>query len=276
MLNWILLSVQSWYKLAIDTFYTSIFDLIIFKNLAVHIISEDIKNGYTFRKNITIILLDANDFVKSTNDLYTNILLSFQLNVPLLLNIPLVVLTVLLLLLKVIQLIEQNKKYSYVKATLLLLLCVFITFNKLNLVFWVFFITIAELTSIYLISIILLNVTSLKTNKMYIYLFTLLGLMYVAPNKISYVWFDFYQLTLTKFNQLEVFKSTVNYTNIIFILLLIIWILSILLLFYLLSIICKTNNIDIKSFIYKLKILINSTSDSLNMYYKNNIFKWFK
>lgn len=189
-------------------------------------------------------------------------------------NKSIISLILLILNFKLITILNNNNKYKYVISFFITSLLLLIVMYKKTPIYLYFFIVITELTSLYLILIITININILQQykNNIIIYL-SLIYLVFIPTyNSQQYEYFNLYILinqyvsSLTPFN--FILKS--NY-------LLTIVILILVLTAYLIIILYKTNNITNKINILFLLTsvigLINQIPNNLNLFTNTILYK---
>lgn len=290
MLNWIINLINTTYITVIHSIRIVIESIILFKcklylnlytqihniwltyvhihlnyltTFKIKLLNTVFTNTYVI-KLITYIQNTLTDWNFSTIKHLNNIL--FSINIELIIS--------LLLFIKIIHYITSQSRYNSTKAVILSLILAYITLNSLNLTFWVFFITLAELTSVYLVSLILINYSNFKkinTKVNYIVLFLILLLI---NESVNYSWFNLFININNGLSQLTLLKNTILNVYNLLIIATLIWILTTLLLINIIINLIKIKHTNIMDFIYKIKILINTTNESLNQYTKDFIIKW--
>lgn len=117
---------------------------------------------------------------------------------PILSFIHIPVLVSLFFLIKIVYTLRTNNQYKYINIFLSLVVLIYLNFHQKVQLYLLIFLILTELTSLYLILIITLNINYFKLNTVcYLWIIPLFMVFFDVTELTSYVYFSFYNTSYT-------------------------------------------------------------------------------
>lgn len=179
----------------------------------------------------------------------------------------------LVLVLKTWECSKSFNKYQFVSGFFYITLNSWLLLNENNNLFLFILVILTELTSIFLLTIILLNFITEKKVKKNFSIWWLVSLIFLTTNTLSYTYFNYYASLYSQTNPLINF-TYVCYTIHIYTIFWFIVILTWLILLLLHTIKKTPNNYNILYLWSSTKTFINNIVDSLNILCEPFLTKW--
>lgn len=191
--------------------------------------------------------------------------------VPMLSYVQIPVVVSLFLLIRIVYILSTNNQYKYINIFLSLLVLVYLNFHQKIQLYLLIFLVLTELTSLYLILIITLNVNYFKPNKInYLWVVPLFVIFFDVTELTGYIYFSFYNVSYTTtFSQFFFLFNDYYF----------IWVINLIVLLtcfilFILTPVSKSHKQNIYNIFSTLTGFINQVPLNLNLFTNPFIIKW--